>query len=69
MRDLYFCGDIHGEFRTLVWTALEKYRIKNSDIIVLGDFGMGFDKKIWSLTPQQATMAKMFNANDRISMN
>lgn len=48
MRDLYFCGDIHGEFRTLVWTALEKYRIKNSDIIVLGDFGMGFDKKIWS---------------------
>ena len=46
MRDLYFCGDIHGEFRTLVWTALEKYRIKNSDIIVLGDFGMGFGQRM-----------------------
>jgi len=48
MRDLYFCGDIHGEFKTLVWTALEKYKIKNADIIVLGDFGVGFDGQIWS---------------------
>ena len=45
MRDLYFCGDIHGEFSEL-FNSIS--RINNSDIIVLGDFGMGFDKTFYS---------------------
>ena len=49
MNDLYFCGDIHGEYRKLVWTICEKYRIYNSDIIILGDFGIGFTKDIDNL--------------------
>lgn len=43
-KDLYFCGDIHGELRTLVWTLTERHNISNAEIIILGDFGIGFDK-------------------------
>ena len=42
-RDTYFVGDIHGEFRTLIWKATEQYKLKDVDLIVLGDFGVGFD--------------------------
>lgn len=42
MNDLYFCGDIHGRYRELVWTVCEKNNLHDSDILVLGDFGVGF---------------------------
>lgn len=45
-RNLILCGDIHGEFKKLIWTAIERYKLKNADIVVLGDFGVGFDNKI-----------------------
>ncbi len=44
MNDLYFCGDIHGKYRELVWTLCIKRQIQNSSIIILGDFGVGFTK-------------------------
>lgn len=44
LRDLYFCGDIHGDWKEFIWTLTRRYGIKNSDIVVLGDFGIGFDK-------------------------
>ena len=47
-RNLIFVGDIHGELRTLVWTATQKYRLTDTDLVVLGDFGVGFDKKIYA---------------------
>lgn len=43
-RDLYLCGDIHGELKALVWTLTERYNISNAEVIILGDFGIGFDK-------------------------
>lgn len=45
MRKLLVCGDIHGELRTLVWTLTEKLKYKDADVIVLGDFGVGFGKR------------------------
>lgn len=39
-RDLYLCGDVHGEFNSLFHIS----SFPHSDVIVLGDFGMGFDK-------------------------
>ena len=45
-RDLIFVGDIHGELRSLVWTASERYKIRNANLVVLGDFGVGFDNRI-----------------------
>lgn len=38
-------GDIHGEFRELVWLIHNKYHIKGTAFIVVGDFGLGFHKK------------------------
>ena len=44
MNDLYFCGDIHGEYRKLVWTLCEKNKLQDSSVVILGDFGVGFTK-------------------------
>lgn len=41
--DLYISGDIHGEFRTLVYN-IKRLKIKDAVIIVAGDCGIGFEK-------------------------
>jgi predicted phosphodiesterase len=43
MNSLIFCGDIHGEMKDLVY-KLEKYKIENANVIILGDIGVGFGK-------------------------
>lgn len=42
-RYLYISGDIHGEFRTLVYN-IRRLAIKDAVIIVAGDCGIGFEK-------------------------
>ena len=42
--DLYFCGDVHGKYRELVWTLCVKRNIRDASIIILGDFGVGFTR-------------------------
>lgn len=42
--DLYFCGDVHGKYRELVWTLCVKRNIHDASIIILGDFGVGFTR-------------------------
>ena len=42
MRNLIFCGDIHGEFHKLVW-RLQGKKVTDSDIVICGDIGIGFD--------------------------
>lgn len=39
---LLVCGDIHGEFRTLVFTICNQCKISNAVVIVAGDCGFGF---------------------------
>jgi len=39
---LLVCGDIHGEFRTLVFTICSQCKISNAVVIVAGDCGLGF---------------------------
>ena len=46
MRGLVLVGDIHGEYRTLIWNITNRYKITNSDVVILGDFGVGFDKSL-----------------------
>lgn len=41
--NLIVCGDIHGEFKTLVYT-LRQNHISDAVIIVAGDCGFGFEK-------------------------
>ena len=45
-RNLVLVGDIHGEYRTLIWKALTQKKIVGADIVVLGDFGVGFDNSL-----------------------
>lgn len=49
MNDLYFCGDIHGKYETLVWNVVVRLGLHDADIIVLGDFGVGFTKDLQHL--------------------
>lgn len=41
--DLYVVGDIHGEFRELVYNLTERYRIHDAVVIIAGDVGFGFE--------------------------
>lgn len=41
---LCVCGDIHGEFKTLIF-KIKQLGISNSVIIVAGDCGIGFEKE------------------------
>lgn len=43
---LILCGDIHGELPQLIHKSVCDLKLKNAHIIVLGDFGVGFDNKI-----------------------
>ncbi|MCC8089193.1 MAG: hypothetical protein LIO79_08035 [Rikenellaceae bacterium] len=40
---LYICGDIHGEFRTLLYNV-KRYNLENAVVVVAGDCGIGFEK-------------------------
>ena len=39
----YVCGDIHGEFKTLLY-EIKRKKISNAIILIAGDCGIGFEK-------------------------
>lgn len=43
MRNI-FCGDIHGELRQLAFEVGVRRGIRDANVIVLGDFGVGFGR-------------------------
>lgn len=43
-KNVVVCGDIHGEFRTLVNKLCNQYRMEDTLLIVAGDCGFGFEK-------------------------
>ncbi|MCD7977621.1 MAG: hypothetical protein LUG51_10860, partial [Tannerellaceae bacterium] len=40
---LYVSGDIHGEFRTLLYN-LKRYSVRNAVVVIAGNCGIGFEK-------------------------
>lgn len=44
MNEIYFTGDIHGEFMPLTYALTQRYCLKDCHVIVCGDIGMGFHK-------------------------
>lgn len=44
MNDLYVIGDVHGQYKELIFRLVQRYKIRDSNVLVLGDFGIGFDK-------------------------
>ena len=43
-QDLFMMGDIHGSFEEMTWTLTQRHKIRDANIILLGDFGVGFNK-------------------------
>jgi DNA repair exonuclease SbcCD nuclease subunit len=41
-KNIFICGDIHGELKKLVWELTIKNDLKDISLIVVGDFGVGF---------------------------
>lgn len=41
-KSIVLVGDIHGEFKTLTYLITKIYKLENTYIIQVGDFGMGF---------------------------
>lgn len=46
-RDLYFVGDIHQEWKLLVYDLVNRYDIKDANVVIVGDVGYGFCKKVY----------------------
>lgn len=42
--NIYFAGDLHGEFKTINVT-INRYNLDNCAIIICGDIGIGFEKE------------------------
>lgn len=43
-KDIYFVGDIHGNFRAIFWT-IKRLKIENCAIVFCGDCGFGFNDR------------------------
>lgn len=46
-KDLYFVGDIHGEYRIITWIITQQHKLRNANIVFLGDIGIGFCKSAY----------------------
>ncbi len=44
-KDLMFCGDIHGLFSEFVHRIVDELKLENLNVVVCGDFGVGFYKE------------------------
>ena len=44
-KSIVICGDIHGDFETLVYKITMQYQMSNTLVIVAGDCGFGFAKR------------------------
>jgi len=62
-RHLYICGDIHGEIKSLVRTAVHERKILCADILVVGDFGAGFGRPN-SMDVRYREVCSALEAND-----
>ena len=63
---LVVCGDIHGDFSTLVNKICVQYQLRNTVVIVAGDCGFGFEKKGYYETVFNRNAKRMNEANNWI---
>ena len=60
------CGDIHGEFNTLVNKLCVQYQMRNTLLIVAGDCGFGFCKPAYYEEMAKKHSKRMADANNWI---
>ncbi len=67
-RSIIVCGDIHGEFNTVIYKLCVQYQLTDTLLIVAGDCGFGFDKPGYYENVFKRNSARLSKANNRIVM-
>ena len=63
-KDLYVVGDIHGEFKELVYVLTQRYQIKDAVVIIAGDCGLGFERPSHYQTLYEGKLEKRLEQNN-----
>jgi len=61
-----FVGDVHGEWKTLGYKAVEQYGLENYLIIQLGDFGIGFNSEEYNKIELKKLNSKLKKKNNQL---
>ncbi len=67
-RSIVVCGDIHGEFNTLIYKLCIQYGMTDTLLIVAGDCGFGFEKPEYYENVFHHNSARFTKANNWIAM-
>lgn len=67
-QSIIVCGDIHGEFNTLIFKLCIQYGMTDTLLIVAGDCGFGFDKPGYYENVFRHNSARLTKANNWIAM-
>ena len=63
---IVFVGDVHGEWRTLGYKAVEQYQLEHYVIVQLGDFGIGFNSEQYNKTELKRLNTKLKKKNNHL---
>ena len=67
-QSIVVCGDIHGEFNTLIYKMCIQYGMTDTLLIVAGDCGFGFEKQGYYENVFRHNSARLTKANNWIAM-
>lgn len=68
VKSVVICGDIHGEFRELVFRLCVRYGMNDTLLIVAGDCGFGFEKPAYYEQVFSRISSRLSKANNYIAM-
>lgn len=67
-RSIVVCGDIHGDFNTLIHKMCIQYQMTDTLLIVAGDCGLGFEKPAYYDIVRRRISARLSKAGNRVLM-
>ncbi len=67
-KNIIICGDIHGEFNSLIYRLCIQYQLTDTLLIVAGDCGFGFEKPGYYENVFKRNSARLSKANNWIVM-
>ncbi len=67
-RSIVVCGDIHGEFNSVIYKLCVQYQLTDTLLIVAGDCGFGFNKPGYYENIFKRNSGRLIKSNNRIVM-
>lgn len=67
-RSIVVCGDIHGEFNSVIYKLGVQYQLTDTLLIVAGDCGFGFNKPGYYENIFKRNSERLIKSNNRIVM-